>query len=77
MKAKYIIIAVVVVFVALIILDYYTWNKVLNKSTPGTLESSDVPESVQKELPYFDEGETLSYAGSTFQKVAGSWTKIN
>lgn len=59
---------------------YSKWKSNQNKQLEDEIWESTpqekIPEAVQAELKYHDEGEILSYQGSKYQVVGGQWFKI-
>ena len=55
----------------------YNANSQDSEESAYNANSQDkIPDAVQAELKYHDEGETLSYQGSKYQVVGGQWFKI-
>lgn len=59
---------------------YSKWKSNQNKQFVDEIwngtPQDKIPDAVQAELKYHDEGETLSYQGSKYQVVGGQWFKI-
>lgn len=70
---KYIIIAVVAILVIGIIL-FARRNR--NKQIFAPEERTNIPDAVQQELAYHNEGETLTYAGVKYVVENGVWKQI-
>lgn len=81
MKKEHKIILGVLIAVALLFVLYRISNRAktsivpTTNLTPGAI-ATNIPQAVQQELNYHNEGETLTYQGVKYTVVGGQWVII-